>query len=101
MDTRLRRMQWPSLSPLRWRIVGRLVFPVAADPQRPGIRLNRYPHEVIGICVFCPGTRRYLSWVWPVKVVGVRLTQQQFEAEAETDLLAQTLRTAAGQETDR
>jgi hypothetical protein len=61
-----------------WRQpLGRFAIPTATDPQRPQIRFNRYPGKIIGV-TFCPGGRRYLSWVWPMWVVGLRLTSEQF-----------------------
>lgn len=66
----------------RWlkRLFGRLVFPTAADPQRPGVSFNRYPQKIIGVAVYFGG-RRYLSWVWPVWIVGLRLTSEQLERQ--------------------
>jgi hypothetical protein len=62
------------------RPVGRFTIPTAADPQRPRVNLNRYPGKIIGIG-FYPGGRRYLSWVWPVQIVGLRLTKEQFDRQ--------------------
>jgi hypothetical protein len=69
----------------RWPI-GRFAIPTAADPQRPRIQLNRYPGEVIGIA-FYPGGRRYLSWVWPIRLTGLRLTGDQFDREVRSEVL--------------
>lgn len=61
----------------RW---GTWTWPTAAERQRPGIHLNRYPHEVIGIWVTFGG-HRYLSWVWPIRITGLRLTREQFDRQ--------------------
>lgn len=62
----------------RTRIFGRLVsYRTATSLWRPG--LNRYPGEIIGVFVHLG--RHCVSWVWPVKVVGLRLTNEQFDRE--------------------
>lgn len=70
---------------------GTWVWPKGARRKRPGVYLNRYPHEVIGVAVHF-GSHRYLSWVWPVRVTGLPLTREQFDrgvryllSEEETD----------------
>jgi hypothetical protein len=63
------------------RVFGRLAFPTAAERQRPRVRLNRYPHEIIGVAVYFGG-QRYLPWVWPVWITGLSLTDEQFDRGA-------------------
>lgn len=51
----------------RWP-VGRFVRYQLANPRRrPGLVLNRYPGEVLGV-VMHVGRRAY-SWVWPLTLV--------------------------------
>lgn len=63
----------------RWlkRAAGRLAFYVTADRHRFHIHLNRYPGEIIGVAV--TWRKHCLSWVWPVWIVGLRLTKEQFD----------------------
>lgn len=62
------------------RFLGRLTFPKAADRHPIGVYLNRYPHEVIGLWVSFGG-QRYLSWVWPIRITGLKLTAEQWERQ--------------------
>lgn len=55
---------------------GTWVIPTAADRHPAGIHLNRYPGEVIGLWLSWGG-RRYLSWVWPLRLSDLRLTREQ------------------------
>lgn len=64
-------------TPHRWPF-GSLSVPLAADRQYPHVALNRYPGKIIGIAIF-PGGRRYISWVWPMWIIGLKLTREQFD----------------------
>lgn len=63
----------------RTRLLGRLVI-YRASKSLWTVALNRYPGEVIGVFVHLG--YRCVSWVWPLRITGLGLTDEQFDRGA-------------------